>query len=120
MTGPDGDSHGGYWHWLAVDPLESFEGELLASHAPYREVTTERMIGMPGQRTVNELTLTPVSGGTLLALVITFSDSANRDAVLETGMAEGMEANYARLESAVLGRQDASIVYPSRHRARVP
>ena len=80
-----------------------FEGELLESAPPYRSVTTERMIGMPGEPTVNELTLTPLAEGTLLALVITFPDATTRDAVLATGMTDGMEASYARLEATVLG-----------------
>src|SRR3954447_10441988 len=79
-----------------------FEGELLESAPPYRSVTTERMIGMPGEATVNELTLTPVADGTLLALVITYPDAATRDAILATGMTDGMEASYARLEETVL------------------
>jgi uncharacterized protein YndB with AHSA1/START domain/DNA-binding transcriptional ArsR family regulator len=37
-----------------------FEGELLESEPPHRAVTTERMIGMEGPGTVNEMTLTPV------------------------------------------------------------
>jgi uncharacterized protein YndB with AHSA1/START domain len=48
--------------------------------------------------TVNELTLTPVEGGTLLTLVVTYPDAATRDAVLGTGMVAGMETSYARLE----------------------
>jgi uncharacterized protein YndB with AHSA1/START domain len=79
-----------------------FEGELLESAPPYRSVTTERMIGMPGEGTVNELTLTPVTGGTLLAIVMTFPDADLRDTVLATGMTDGMETSYARLESEVL------------------
>lgn len=79
-----------------------FEGELLESAPPYRAVTTERMIGMPGEGTVNELTLTPVAAGTLLTLVITFPDADTRDAILGTGMTDGMETSDARLETDVL------------------
>ena len=93
------------YEWEPVDGPEGrfgFEGELLESVPPYRAVTTERMIGMPGDPTINELTLTPVAAGTLLALVITFPDAETRDAILATGMTEGMETSYARLESEVL------------------
>ena len=93
------------YQWEPVDGGEGgfgFEGELLESAPPHRSVTTERMIGMPGEGTVNELTLTPVSGGTLLALVITFPDVETRDAILATGMTDGMETSYARLESELL------------------
>jgi uncharacterized protein YndB with AHSA1/START domain len=81
-------------------------GELLEVSAPHRAVTTERMYGdgIPDDApsTVNELTLTPVEGGTLLALVMTFPDAQTRDAVLGTGMVDGMETSYQRLEQAVL------------------
>ena len=93
------------YEWEPVDGPEGrfgFEGELLESAPPYRAVTTERMIGMPGEGTLNELTLTPVTGGTLLAIVITFPDAETRDAILASGMTDGMEASFARLETEVL------------------
>lgn len=79
-----------------------FTGELLESAPPHRAVTTEQMIGMDGPPAVNEMTLTPVEGGTLLTVVITYPDAETRDMVLGTGMVDGMETSYARLESAVL------------------
>jgi uncharacterized protein YndB with AHSA1/START domain len=94
------------YEWEPVDGTEGerfgFEGELLESAPPYRAVTTERMIGMPGEGTLNELTLTPVTEGTLLAVVMTFPDAATRDAILATGMTDGMEISYARLEREVM------------------
>jgi uncharacterized protein YndB with AHSA1/START domain len=78
-----------------------FTGELLESEEPYRAVTTEAMIGMDFPATLNELTLTPVDGGTLLSLLITYANAEQRDAVLATGMTDGMETSYARLESVL-------------------
>jgi uncharacterized protein YndB with AHSA1/START domain len=75
-----------------------FTGELLESNPPHRAVTTESMIGTDYPPAVNELTLTPVEGGTLLSLVITYANAETRDAVLATGMTDGMEASFARLE----------------------
>ena len=75
-----------------------FEGELLEFDPPHRAVTTERMIGMEGPGNRNELSLTPSHGGTLLSLVITFPSAEVRDSVLDTGMVDGMETSYARLE----------------------
>ncbi len=86
------------------DDRFGFEGELLESAPPHRSVTSERMIGVPGEGTVDELTFTPVEGGTLLTLVMTFPDVQTRDAVLATGMTDGMETSYARLEAEVLPR----------------
>ncbi|MFW2512761.1 SRPBCC family protein [Demequina sp. SO4-13] len=79
-----------------------FTGELLATDPPFREVTTESMIGVEGEPSVNELTLTPVEGNTLLTLVITYPNTQVRDMVLATGMTDGMETSYARLEEEVL------------------
>ncbi len=78
-----------------------FTGELLESHAPHRAVTTENLIGNDGPGTVNELTLTPVEGGTLVAVVITYPSVELRDTVLATGMTDGMETSYARLEQVL-------------------
>lgn len=75
-----------------------FTGELMESTPPYRTVTTERMIGTDSPTTLNEMTLIPVDDGTLLSLVITYPDTDTRDAILDTGMTDGMEASYARLE----------------------
>ena len=101
------------YEWEPVDSAEGrfgFEGDLLESAPPYRAVTTERMIGLPGEGTINELTLTPVGEGTLLTLVITFPDAATRDAVLATGMTDGMETSYQRLETEILTQPVSSTV----------
>ncbi|WP_291793876.1 SRPBCC family protein [Brevibacterium sp.] len=89
-----------------------FTGEVLESQPPHREVTTERMVGgdqvadgvndEQWTSVVNEMTLTPVSGGTLLSLLITYPSQEVRDAILATGMTNGMEDSYARLEREVL------------------
>lgn len=94
------------YEWEPVEGNEGqrfgFEGELLESAPPTRAVTTERMIGMPGEGTLNELTLTPVAEGTLVSVVMTFADAEMRDTILGTGMADGMEISYQRLERDVL------------------
>jgi uncharacterized protein YndB with AHSA1/START domain len=97
-----GDSY--RYEWEAADGSGrfGFEGELVESEAPHRAVTTERMIGMEGAGNVNELTLAPVGGGTLMTLVITYPSAGIRDMVLGTGMTDGMEASYRRLEGEVL------------------
>lgn len=79
-----------------------FEGETLLSDPPRRAVTTERMIGMEGEGTVNDLSLYEEDGVTLLTLLIEYPDKDTRDIILGTGMVDGMEISYARLESLVL------------------
>jgi uncharacterized protein YndB with AHSA1/START domain len=81
-----------------------FTGELLESEPPRRAVTTEHMIGIDGPGTTNEMTFTPRDGHTLLSVVITYPNVEMRDAVLETGMVDGMEASYRRLEDVMHAR----------------
>ena len=78
-----------------------FTGRLLDRLPPQRVVTTESLIGTDGPSATNELTLTAVEGGTLLSLFITYPDAEVRDAALATGMTDGMEASYVRLESVI-------------------
>ena len=78
-----------------------FTGTLLESIPQHRSVTTEVMIDVDGPSSTNELTLTAVQDGTLLSMLMTFPDSAIRDAALATGMTDGMETSYARLESLI-------------------
>lgn len=93
------------FEWESEDGSKrfGFVGELLESSPPYRAVNTERMIGMDGPGTHNELTLVQTPEGTLLSLVITYPSKELRDMILGTGMTTGMETSYARLESEVLG-----------------
>lgn len=77
-------------------------GEVRESNPPHREVFTETMEDMDGPPTLNEQNLTAVEGGTLLTLLITYATGEQRDAVLATGMTDGMETSYARLETELL------------------
>ena len=92
------------WGWrnVAGEGEEfGFEGEALLVEAPRRYVTTERMIGADGPGTENDMLLEEADGATLLTLVITYPDKETRDMILATGMTDGMEASYARLESTI-------------------
>jgi uncharacterized protein YndB with AHSA1/START domain len=78
-----------------------FEGEVLDLLPPHRSVVTERMIGTDGPSTLNEMTLVPVAGGTLLVVFITYPNAELREQILATGMVDGMEASYVRMESVL-------------------
>lgn len=92
------------YEWESDDgaPGFGFTGELVSAQAPYHEVTTEAMIGMAGEPVRNDLTLSAVDGGTLLTQVTTYPSTEVRDMVLGTGMTDGMETSYQRLEREVL------------------
>jgi uncharacterized protein YndB with AHSA1/START domain len=88
------------WENEADGARFGFTGELLETEVPRRAVTTEQMIGMDGPGTVNELTLTPRPGDrTLITVAITYPSPELREQILATGMIDGMEASYARLEA---------------------
>ncbi|MBL3699080.1 SRPBCC family protein [Leucobacter luti] len=81
-----------------------FTGDVVEAVPPVRLVTTEAMTtpenpdGSGGPVTLNELTLTPTADGTRLTLMITYPDAETREMILATGMVDGMETSYARLE----------------------
>lgn len=118
MLGPDGwtmpvcevaanvgDSYRYEWERGEDGARFGFTGELLESSAPLRAVTTERMNGVDGPGTVNELCLSPRPGGrTRIEVRITYPTQELRDMILGTGMVDGMETSYARLERVVLDK----------------
>lgn len=116
MLGPDGwtmpvcdeaDEVGGtYRHeWESVETGErfGFEGTLLELTPPYLVVFDQRPIGAPeGSGLRIESAFRPVTGGTLLTSVMTAPTAELLDEILATGMVDGMETSYARLEDVVL------------------
>ena len=118
MLGPDGwrmsvcevdPSVGGryQYEWEPVNPDAGerfgFDGETLLSDPPRRAVTTEHMTGTDYPSTLNDLSLEEEDGATLVTVLIEYPDRETRDAVLATGMTDGMETSYARLESVLAG-----------------
>jgi len=95
------------WENSADGAQFGFTGVVREISAPHRAVTTEAMWTLEDPdasnsfETLNEMTLTPVEGGTLLTLLITYPNAEAREMVLSTGMVDGMETSYARLEREV-------------------
>jgi len=92
--------------WAPEDPARGapfgFEGENLVIDPERRLVSTERMTGLDAPGTVNDLTLDEADGVTLMTLYVTYTDAAQRDMILATGMTDGMEASYQRLERELI------------------
>ncbi|MFJ3319278.1 SRPBCC domain-containing protein [Curtobacterium sp. NPDC086286] len=92
--------------WAPVGNTEGeafgFEGENLVIEPERRMVTTERMTGAPFPANVNDLQFDEADGVTLMTLRITYPDREQRDMILATGMTDGMETSYQRLEREVL------------------
>ncbi|MDT0156002.1 SRPBCC family protein [Microbacterium sp. ARD32] len=92
--------------WAPVGDTEGepfgFEGEMLLVDPPRRAVQVERMQGTDGPDILNDVNFYEEDGVTLVTVLMEFPDKDTRDAVLATGMADGMEQSYQRLESTVL------------------
>ena len=75
-------------------------GEFIELDPPHRIVHVERM-HLPDPTPDNHVvtTFTADGGGTLMTMRMTLPDPETRRAMLETGMDQGMEASYARLEA---------------------
>lgn len=117
LLGPDGwtmpiceidlRSGGEYrYGWAPADGTDGepfgFDGTTLLIDAPRRWVCTEHMTGTEYPPTTNDLTLTEEDGVTLLSILVVYPDAQVRDMVLATGMTDGMEASYARLEDMLV------------------
>ncbi|WP_309064894.1 SRPBCC family protein [Microbacterium sp.] len=117
MLGPDGwemtecevglaagDRYRTSWAPTGDTPGEpfGFEGEMLLVDAPRRAVQLERMQGTDGPDVLNDINFYEEDGATLITVLMEFPDEQTRDEVLATGMAEGMEQSYSRLEGSVL------------------
>lgn len=113
MTGPDGwvmthcqiDARPGGTMRCDWAPEGGDEGafhltaEFLAVEPHHRIVHVERMY-LPDPTPDNhvETTFAADGTGTLLTMIMTLPDAATREIMLATGMEEGMEASYTRLE----------------------
>lgn len=75
-----------------------FTGQFEEIVAPTRLVTIERLEGMEGEGALNTLVLEEKSGKTLMTLTMRFASKEARDGALATGMTDGMETSYQRLE----------------------
>lgn len=117
MLGPDGwrmsvaevDMSVGGDYRIAWEPEPGTEGEgfgfdgtTLLIDEPRRIVQTEHMTGTDFPSTTNDLSFYEEDGATLVTLLIEYPDAATRDTVLATGMVDGMEQSFERMERVVL------------------
>jgi uncharacterized protein YndB with AHSA1/START domain len=89
---------GGRYRCEWAHPEEgSFEvsGQYLEIDAPARIRHTEVMMGA---ETINVITFTEQGGRTLMSQKINYANAEARQAAIDTGMAEGMEAGYVNLD----------------------
>ena len=91
---------GGSWRyvWRKADGAEmAMGGTVREVKSPELLVTTEQW-GPEWPETINTLRLTESGGRTTATLTVTYPSKEARDAALKTGMKEGMDPSFARLE----------------------
>jgi uncharacterized protein YndB with AHSA1/START domain len=88
------------WVWKMDEGDLVLQGRFVEVDPPKRLVSTQTMGGsdLHTPETLNSLTLTEKHGWTTAAILITVASKQERDAMLATGMKEGMDYSYARLD----------------------
>ncbi|MET4097998.1 uncharacterized protein YndB with AHSA1/START domain [Agrococcus sp. UYP10] len=96
---------GGSFRWVWVDAQGELEihGDILEAEEPHRLVSTEHMGGsaMGGMElppTDNVVTFVEADGVTTMRTVITYASKEMRDGAYASGMAEGIDAGFDRLD----------------------
>lgn len=92
---------GGKWRyvWRKADGAEmAMTGSVREVVPPARLVTTERW-GPEWPETLNTMALTESRGLTTITLTVLYPSKDARDAALKTGMKDGMDAGFARLDA---------------------
>lgn len=92
---------GGAWRcvWRKADGAQmEMSGSYREVVRPARVVSTERW-GPDWPETINTVEFTEEDGQTRITMTITYPSKDARDAALRTGMKEGMERSYARLDA---------------------
>jgi uncharacterized protein YndB with AHSA1/START domain len=112
MLGPDGWTMpvcefearaGGRWHYVWRKP----SGKEMAMSGTVSEFVRPELIAWTEQwgpewpETMNRLVLSETDGQTLITLTITYPSKQARDAALATGMNDGTNASFARLDELV-------------------
>jgi uncharacterized protein YndB with AHSA1/START domain len=94
---------GGQWRYVIRDrDMEvGFHGEYREIRRPDRLVSTEVYEGYPEGGSLNTMTLEEVDGVTTMTTLVQHEKPEHRDAQLASGMEEGMQVSYDRLEDLV-------------------
>ncbi|MGH2607853.1 MAG: SRPBCC family protein [Tepidiformaceae bacterium] len=93
---------GGAWRFVernAKGEEFGFRGEYREISPPERLVYTFEYDGMPGQGSIETLTFEERDGRTIVSSHTLFDSREDRDAMLESGMEEGANVTYNRLDA---------------------
>ncbi len=88
--------------WQKDEQSFSLNGEYIELDPPHRTVHSEAFESDPPMDpTLVTTHFHPDGDGTLLEMTIRYSSAEAREAALATGMTDGMETSYARLEETI-------------------
>jgi uncharacterized protein YndB with AHSA1/START domain len=93
--------HGGSWRYVHIDTDGSeygFHGVFHGEPTPDRIVQTFEFEGAPGHVSLDTLLLEDRGGRTLVRSISAFQGVEARDAMLDAGMADGMEEGFQQLD----------------------
>jgi uncharacterized protein YndB with AHSA1/START domain len=91
---------GGAWRygWRKDSGSEMIMGGIVTDIVPNERIVTTERWGPEWPETLNTVEFTESGGLTTITTTVTYPSKEARDAALKTGMTDGMEASYARLE----------------------
>jgi len=92
---------GGSWRyvWRKSDGTEMAMGGSYREVAPPERLVSTESWGPEWPETVNTMVLTESGGQTTITLTVRYPTKEARDAALKTGMKEGMDQGFARLDT---------------------
>lgn len=99
---------GGRWRYLSRDADDNelaWSGTYLEVVAEERIVSTEVFEAFPDAESLNTMTLTEADGATTLHTLVQHSSQENRDGHVNSGMEQGMQVTFDRLDD-LLGHAD--------------
>jgi uncharacterized protein YndB with AHSA1/START domain len=94
---------GGKWRygWRKADGTEMIMGGLIKEYVPTERLSTTEKWGPEWPETLNTVTFTEANGQTTITTTVTYPSKDARDAALKTGMRDGMEPSFARLDTVL-------------------
>ncbi len=94
MTGPEGDTHAGYWEIISVDAPQAFtftDGFAHEDFSPNSDLPTSH----------NEVRLAEHGGGTRATFISTYASAEGLQSVLDMGMIEGATSAVNQIDDLV-------------------
>jgi uncharacterized protein YndB with AHSA1/START domain len=94
---------GGSWRyvWKKTSGEEMGMGGKVVEVIPNAKIVTTESWGPDWPETINTVTFDESGGRTTITLTIAYPSKDARDAALKTGMKEGMEPSFARLDAVL-------------------